>query len=718
MYSIPVLKKGNFIFILIIFIGLSLLMTLPLAYNITTFSGSGDSFLGMWYLWWVPYSIFELNQNPYYTDYAYYPSYSDLSTAAGILPIQGILLYPITLMNPILSYNIFLLAGFALSGVTAYFLALKFTKNTFASFIAGFIFAFGSVHMIHAPGHFHLQYIAWIPLFILFLFELKENPKLKSAILFSIPLILTVYTADVQIVAFLMIFLFFFLVYFGIRKRNEIFNKKFISYLLIGFVISLIFVLPATYPILESVRDGNFSDRKPAPIEPILYSMDVFSFFTPAWNNYFIGPYFAENYSKFTGNASESTGYIGFSIIGLSLLALWKYRKQVHFWFFSSLFLLMFTMGPVLHIMGRIQFLHESITPNGYIPLPGAIFYFIPVFDQIRAFSRLEFIALMTIAILAAFGIKFILDSKLSSPKKILIMSIIFILIFIELFAYPFPLDYENFPIPEFYYDIKDDQGVILSLPGKIPNSVTASMFQFYAGVSEKPLIGGKVSRERPSIGNTPYAIPVSYQIEMMTDSNLSKHLLFNYGNQNETLCSLNTLDTGSVVLHKKELGAKTNLIDNHLQNIGLTKSFEDHRIIGYKVPSTLSCVTGFLGNDWLGMEKVDDSHLGSWLSNDAELIIISPESKTVSLNFKARNIVDDNSIEIYKNDNRIFSSSILQQYEFVNVSVNDLHLEKGINTFVVSSSKSCVIPALVPEINNGDSRCLSIFIYDYEIIE
>jgi len=716
-YQILSNKKTPF-FILALFFGISLIMTMPLVNNITTYTGSGDSFLGMWYLWWTPYSIFELNQNPYYTDYVYYPSYSDLSTAADILPIQGILLYPITSINPILSYNIFLLVGFALSGLTAYLLAFRFTKNIFASFIAGFIFAFAPVHLAHAPGHFHLQYIAWVPLFILFLFELKDKPSLKSSTLFAIPLILTIYTADVQIVAFLILFLVFFLVYFIINKRQQILNRKFISYLLLGLVISLVFVLPATYPIIESVKDGNFSDRKPDPIEPVLYSMDIFSFFTPSWNNYFLGHYFSENYSKFTGNASESTGYLGFSIIGLSLFALWKYKTQVRFWFLSSLFLLIISMGPILHIMGQLKFISDELTPYGVIPLPAAVFYFIPVYDQIRAFSRIELLAVMTIAILAAFGIKAIVESKLNLTKKILILSVIFAFIFIEFFIYPVSLDYENFPIPEYYDEIKGTDGSVLSLPAKVPNSVTASMYQFYSGYAEKPIVGGLVSRERPSIGNTPYAIPISYQIEKISDSKLPNSFLFDYGENNGTLCSLSTLNVTSVILHKKQLHDNVDEIHKRLESIGIPKTFEDDRIRAYDVPNYPSCITGFLGNNWMGLEKVDESHLGSWVGNNGELIIISPYDKNITLTFQARDVVGENYIVISNNQNKLFESNILPRFDFIEITTSIIPLEKGMNKLIFSLAKDCIVPANTPEINNGDNRCLNIYVYDFRISE
>jgi len=205
-------------------------MTYPLVIFFDSFTCGGDCFLGMWYMWWVPYSIFDLQQNPYYTNFVYYPSYSDLSTAAGLVPIQGILLSPITNYNPIFSINLFIIIGFTISGLTAFYLAKRLTNNLFASFIAGFIFTFSAVHMAHSSGHWHIHYIAWIPLFILLLFDLKEKPNLKSSILFSIPIILTIYSSDPQILVFLFIFLAFFLIYYLISQRKKILNKKFVSF--------------------------------------------------------------------------------------------------------------------------------------------------------------------------------------------------------------------------------------------------------------------------------------------------------------------------------------------------------------------------------------------------------------------------------------------------------------------------------------------------------
>ena len=695
----------------------ALFLTYPMILNIFDATTGGDTFIGMWFLWWVPHSVFVLHSTPYYSNFVFYPFYSDLATAASLVPLQGLLLAPITLMNPILAYNIFTIMGFSLSGVSAFYLTKRFTNNIFASFVAGFIFTFSPNHFSHATGHWHMQYIAWVPLFILALFRLKDEPNWKNSILLIVSIALTVYTADLQFLLYYVTILAFFLVFYLFKSRQKILNKKFIVFTILGLAISFLVILPPIYPLISGNLEGGIESRKPELQEFIAYSMDAYSFITPSMSNPFIGNLFAQNYSAFSGNASENTGYLGISVIILSIIGIITYKKKSLFWLLGSIFFAILSLGPVLHIMGKTALIVSKSNPLGYIPLPSVAYYFIPFLDLIRAISRIEVVLMLTISVLSAYGITSIfLKLERRRLLKILIGVAILGIIIFEYCPTPYPLDYTNTKVPEFYQNIKNKtDGAILSLPTKVPNTVKPEMYLFYASTAQKPLIGGEISRVPMTVENVPYAIPIAYQTEFTSDNTLSKVKLMKY-EQDGNLCSMATLNAKYIVLHKADLQTKLEPVESYLDQSGFKKVFSNDQIIGYTVPENQKCITLYLGDGWFNLEKVDQDNIGAWLTKKGELVIISPEKTTASLSFKARNSIESNSIIIEKNGVQIYESSLDLQ-TFQDVRIDKLSLDKGINILTFKSQKGCIVPAKVPEINNGDTRCLSIFTYDYRII-
>ena len=155
--------------LLIIYTLLALILTYPLVFNLTTTvpNDIGDPLLNTWILAWDSHALLTNPLNLFNAN-IFHPlpntlAYSEhlFSTALLALPVQAFS------SEPILAYNLSLLASFPLAGFGMYLLALRWTRRREAAFIAGLVFAFNP-YRFAAIAHLQLLTFGWLPFIILF----------------------------------------------------------------------------------------------------------------------------------------------------------------------------------------------------------------------------------------------------------------------------------------------------------------------------------------------------------------------------------------------------------------------------------------------------------------------------------------------------------------------------------------------------------------------
>lgn len=169
-------------FILAVYLLLSLVLTYPLLFHLAEAvpSDIGDPLLNTWILAWVDHALLADPLNLFNAN-IFYPlpgvlAYSEhlLSTALLILPVQLIS------GEPLLAYNLSLLASFPLAGLGMYLLALRWTGRRDAAFLAGLIFAFNP-YRFAAIAHLQLLTFQWLP-FTLLSLDLTLRPSAPPAL--------------------------------------------------------------------------------------------------------------------------------------------------------------------------------------------------------------------------------------------------------------------------------------------------------------------------------------------------------------------------------------------------------------------------------------------------------------------------------------------------------------------------------------------------------
>ncbi len=103
------------------------------------------------------------------------------------------------------------------------------------------------------------------------------------------------------------------------------------------------------------------------------------------------------------------------------------------------------------------------------------------------------------------------------------------------------------------------------------------------------------------------------------------------------------------------------------------------------------------------------------WMENDATFMIYSGENRVVDLSFNAVSFYHPRSVEIYVNDLLQMEADVPSD-RFVITRVPGVSLKEGANIVRFHVAEGCERPADIKELNNPDSRCLSLAVQDIRI--
>jgi len=142
---------------------------------------SGDPILNAWILWWTTKAL-PLTSH-WWNAPIFYPAVGTLAFSEHLLG-QAPIAAPIIALtgNPLLGYNVTLLATYVLSALGAYFLAYTLTHRHDAAFVAGIAYAFAPYRLAQVP---HIQVLSayWAPVCLAALHRYGREPRPRWAIL-------------------------------------------------------------------------------------------------------------------------------------------------------------------------------------------------------------------------------------------------------------------------------------------------------------------------------------------------------------------------------------------------------------------------------------------------------------------------------------------------------------------------------------------------------
>jgi hypothetical protein len=505
------MKKGGWriVFVSLIFLGLIVLFFLPVVAHpgsvLPAFRSTDESYAAVWDFWRIKFSL--RNGLPLLkSDYVRYPFGIDNTRNVSYLWFYLNLLLT-RLTNHIATYNIQVLSNFFLSAIFMYLLVYYLTGSQFASIVSGTMFSFCPFHFARAWQHLSLTYIQPFPITFLILFVLLDNLSVRNSLLLLLGILITVPIdgyMNIMLVLSVVIYLFY-ICWHSLKEKSaaqKVRYKKYILRVLILGVIGAIMVSPQyliyIVNIFLPIKSAGFAHNPFCRqfIDLFAQSAKPLSYFLPSTEH----PIFGRFTEGFVGTSlwgvsyTEHQLYLGWTTILLAVIALKKRfgtaKRKITVWkehdnFYITFFALLavsawFFSQPPWWQIGRFKILMPS-------------FFMYKVLPMFRAYCRFGIVVMFAVAVLAGFGLKFILERFKSQKVKVAVTALCCGLVLFEFWNWPSYKVIDVSKAPAVYYWLKAQprEAVIAEYPLDAigPNE----LYKLYQTTHEKKMINGAV---------------------------------------------------------------------------------------------------------------------------------------------------------------------------------------------------------------------------------
>jgi hypothetical protein len=349
-----------------------------------------DPKLFIWYLGWIPHELSQ-GHNPLVTDYLAYPPGVNLMWNTSML-FPALVLWPLTAaFGPVVSYNLLVTAGVALSAWFAFLAARRFFNNQLLCLLVGLVYGFSPGLLAQATRHPHAMIALFPPIVVLLAHEVlvrqHRNP-VTIGVLAGMAATLQLLTgeellATTALVAAIGVALL-------VLTHRELVMKR-MPYALQALATAVIaFGILSAYPLFVQFFGPQkvFGDVQP----PDVYVSDLLAFVIPshALLQNSATAYIA---GRFTGNVSEDDAYLGLPLLVLFAAGVvlgWR-RPAIRWAGLMAVIIAVLSLGGRLHIGG-------DVTP---VWLPWAAFARLPLMGSALP-GRLMIFAFFGVGIVVA----------------------------------------------------------------------------------------------------------------------------------------------------------------------------------------------------------------------------------------------------------------------------------------------------------------------------
>ena len=188
----------------------------------------------------------------------------------------------------------------------------------------------------------------------------------------------------------------------------------------------------------------------------------------------------------------------------------------------------------------------------------------------------------------------------------------------------------------------------------------------------------------------------------------------------NESIDLLKMIGVKYVVIHTKEMSVSqwnhtNSTIKDYPDEVRLRKNFGDDYVYEINTSSSnyalrdsrISGTTGFYASEnWQGIPT-------RWMQADGRINVLSPENQTRKMTMQVLSFHRKRTLEIYSGEELVERLAV--PMSFINVSV-PLPLTKGANTVRLQVLEGCERPSDIKELNDPDTRCLSVAVQNITI--
>ncbi len=398
-------------------IALAVAATFPLILHLTTHlpNDLGDPVLNAWILWWdataIRHGFTHVWDAPSYFPYLHTLAYSDhlLGLALFTAPIQWVT------TNPVLVYNIALIASYANAGGGMYVLARLLTGRRDAAVLSALIYAFTAFRVAHFA---HLQWLmtGWLPLSLWALHRYFSTGAGRFLLASGGAYVLQCLTAN-------------YFAYFGLlpltavgiaeawRRRPQLVRTA--GHVLAVAALAALTLAPIAR-VYYLVRQENDFRRTTTEIESLSAGLDDY---VRGHNQIWLW----RRARPGTGEHELFPGAVALALAGVTLFTR-RGRATPHAGVYCTVAVIAFalSLGPHPAAWG-----HRSTIPGPYQLLLDVV----PGLDGLRAVSRLGIVVVLALSVLAAQGAARVFDRI--GPRRNLAVVLLGGLVLAESWAVP-----------------------------------------------------------------------------------------------------------------------------------------------------------------------------------------------------------------------------------------------------------------------------------------
>ncbi len=464
--------------------------TWPMTAHFTTHLGGdpGDPFQTLWSMRWMHDALTSF-RNPFFTDRVFHPHGSTLIFQTFDIP-TAILLVPLWwVLPPVAVYNAGVLFGFWLTAYGMYRLARELTGDRLVALAAGVLFTATPYHLAHVQGHQHLVSMGWLPLYLVHLHRmLTGSARLRDAVLGGLFLGLASLASWYHLLYGIVLTPVLF-VWAALTHRQAFVSRKFLREALLLAASYLVVAGPLLVAILYT--------RAVEPIEgahdPVRFSGDLEAFFFPnlaqGWGHWWGGHAF-----KWTGNAAETALYAGYALLAAAIAGLIAGGSLARAWFAAALLGALLSLGPYLHVGGRV--LHDVRMPYYWLEklLPMLSFMGVPV--------RLGYVMYLGLILCAALGLA---SLRRRSASPALAAALVLVPAALTIVEYlPRRFIETRATMPEALLKLAEDPA-----PGAVLDISDDYRMMWHATLHRRPMTGGNITRIPKKQNDWYWSLPI-----------------------------------------------------------------------------------------------------------------------------------------------------------------------------------------------------------------
>ena len=628
--------------------------------------------------------------------------------------------------NYAMTINIYFLLTFILTTITTMLVLRHFKISHPISILGSLLFSFAPYHFLRGEGHLILaayymippmiMVILWVSTSTSFLLIPSDDDMSGMRILKSIICIVICVLISSSFIYY-PFFACFFLLIVGITGYISQHNKYPLLNSLILISVIILGVLANASPSLiyqhENGKNPEVATR--SPVESEIYGLKIDQLLMPISGHRIpllakLSDLYSRSAPLVNENSTASLGVIG-SIGFLLLIALAFYRISND---------LKLKKDGILSHINELSILNLSAVLLATIGGFGSVFAYL-LFPEIRCYNRIS----IFIAFFSLFAVVLILDdlsrkyAKSHTSRLLFNAFICLVLVFGILdqtsgsFMPPYASTKVEYLNDEHFVNtieaIMPENAMIFQLPyvpfpEYPPVNKMTEYSHFRAYLHSKDLrwsYGAMKGRPGDDWQRLVASLPLEDMLKTLSQTGFDGIYIDSYGFE----------DGGSKLLSNitQILETKPLVSDNRrlyfFDMIGYNKRIEANSPEKIRIP--IASKSGWYSiEDWSGTST-------RWMQADATLMVISSENRTATMSLDTQSFYRNRTLEV--SSGGTLAAQVVVPTSFLNVTM-PLHLAKGANTVRLHVPEGCERPSDIKEMNNPDSRCLSVAVQNITI--